>query len=94
MTDKLEEVARAICAEQGRSWGAADASAHDRWRDLARAAIEAMREPTDEMCAAADSLDVVNKGVLITPTPYRAWQAMIDAALSPPGVMIEIARPF
>lgn len=41
------------------------------------AAIEAMREPTEEMCIAA-----MRKG--IEHGPYFGWQAMIDAARKSP----------
>lgn len=44
-------------------------------RNLARAAIEAMREPTDAMVYAAPSIgNYVEDGKLV-------WTAMIDAAL-------------
>lgn len=50
-----------------------------------RAAIEAMREPTEEMCdAGADRLDT-NDPADRCPGPNdmeRAWQTMIDAILS------------
>jgi len=59
--------------------------AHKKRQAAARLAIEALREPTDEMIAAANALDEVSKGVLITPTPGAAWQAMIDAALKEPA---------
>ena len=43
--------------------------------ELARAAIAAMREPTEDMVAAADLRDSLC-------TPYdELWKAMIDAAL-------------
>ena len=48
---------------------------------MARAAIEAMREPTYAMCRAADVLGAINKGVLVTAAPNEAWRAMIDEAL-------------
>jgi hypothetical protein len=39
--DLVEVVARAICAAQGRSWGAADFYAQERLRHLAAAALAA-----------------------------------------------------
>lgn len=55
----VERVARALCDAQGRSWGAADAESHDRWRDLARAAIAAMRGPLpDAMIEASAGLRI------------------------------------
>ncbi len=62
MSDMIERVAKAICGPE------------DPCRlDLARAAIEAMREPTDAMCGAWDVGD--------TPEAKPCWQAMIDEAL-------------
>lgn len=49
------------------------------WREAARAAIEAMREPTVEMLVAA--YDVV--GVPKQPVLANGYRAMIDAALKP-----------
>jgi hypothetical protein len=44
------------------------------WRESARHALEAMREPTDEMLlAGGNQLDC--------PREKQCWQAMIDAAL-------------
>lgn len=43
-------------------------------RDMASAAIEAMREPTQEMIDAAP-LDILTDGQAV-----NTWQAMIDAA--------------
>jgi hypothetical protein len=43
----------------------------------ARAAIEAMREPTDEMCKAAGE----DRGPDDHWPPCTTWQMMIDAAL-------------
>lgn len=49
----------------------------DEYRDMARAAIEAMREPTEAMVASAsDNLDDEEHAIRC------AWQAMIDATLS------------
>jgi len=53
----------------------------DEARGKARRAIEAMREPTEAMCMAADALDTISGGVLMTPIPAKAWEAMIDEAL-------------
>ncbi len=58
---------------------------------VATIALEAMREPTDLMVDAANALDVVSKGVLITPIPSQAWGAMIDAALIWPQGSADIA---
>ena len=73
MSEMIERVAAAIRdAEQMH------------WNDMARAAIEAMREPTDEMRAAVENdasiqhgLDDCNQHDI----PDEAWRLMIDAAL-------------
>ena len=70
MTDTtIERVARALVV--------ADRSAitPDYYQRMARAAIEAMREPTSEMVDAA----YANTGGV---GATKCWQAMIDAALS------------
>lgn len=65
MTEMVERVARAIAKEIGSSF------VHYDHREMARAAIAAMREPTDHMLMASG--------------PHRTqkakWQAMIDEAL-------------
>ena len=68
MSEMIERVARAI-AEQMFDYPDGDKSFHNE----ARAAIAAMREPTEAMQIAAIHTD----GQCIV-----MWQAMIDAALS------------
>lgn len=73
MSEMVERVARAVAEFNEFSW---EHCAQSHWIDLARAAIEAMREPTEEMirvgvkydheCAEADGI----------------YRAMIDAALN------------
>ena len=48
----------------------------DEWPIIARAAIAAMREPTERMVEAGESADSVGMGA-----PRDVWPAMIDAAL-------------
>lgn len=62
----VERVARALEAKIG-------GSEFTSYGDAARAVIEAMREPSEQMLFAADWLENGTRG---------AWQAMIDAALS------------
>lgn len=50
----------------------------DMWMRAARAAIEAMREPTDAMVDAAMDRDLLGYDA----PPSSVWQAMIDAALN------------
>lgn len=53
------------------------------WRDHARAAIAAMREPTEAMCVAGIKTGAVDNGVfLVQPHSLKVlFEAMIDAAL-------------
>ncbi len=74
----VEKVARTIHAKRrapddNKHWFHEDPELCDLSRQLARAAIEAMREPTEEMRMAAG--DGPN-------TSARVYQAMIDAALN------------
>lgn len=75
MTSMVERVARAICLADGLDDGLSNAFAVQKtdrewgeWVPLARAAIEAMREPTPEMVEAGAGY-------------HEAWPFMIDAAL-------------
>lgn len=84
MSEMIERVATAIYENRRRMYEDRVPfkdlypSAQRPYLDEARAAIEAMREPTEEMIAAGargsgeDSQDVA----------LGAWEAMIDAALS------------
>jgi molecular chaperone DnaK (HSP70) len=81
MSEMIERVARAL-AENERGADLWDEISNDsdidyigknEFRDLARAAIEAMREPTEGMVEAANLHE--SNGV------YADWQAMIDEAL-------------
>lgn len=64
MTTMIERVARAI----------AKADATSSYEELARAAIEAMREPTDSMVDAGDQYDGCR--------PVDIYYEMIDAAIA------------
>lgn len=90
MSEMVERVARTICREEhvlrfGRdAWraGELEAKVENFWRDhlpVARAAIEAMREPSAEMLEAA-SLAVSDRDTGLM--PYSVYTHMIDAALS------------
>lgn len=90
MTTMIEKVARAIfeaCNRQDpvAGFGYADADGGKTVLDgaydltaIARAAITAMREPTDGMDDAAYDSDALENGS----SAYGCWQAMIDAALA------------
>lgn len=78
----VERVARAIfdaCGKQSTvivlPWEAQD---QDDFRAIARAAIAAMREPTEAMLESVSALTMRDN------TPGMDWRLMIDAALSEP----------
>ena len=73
MTDMVERVARAIYAAE--CW---DTAAPGFYQHAARAAIEAMREPTLEMRHAGRR---VKSSWLVEQEEVEIWQAMIDAAV-------------
>ncbi len=69
---KLEQVARALAMEDDEEFGS---NAWEAYLPMARAAIEAMREPNEAMVFAAAECDEFN-------TFEEEWAAAIDAALS------------
>lgn len=80
---KVEEVTRALATDQMRRTLAAAGLEYEPGqdaflRDLARAAIEAMREPTEHMVKSG------HKGFCFG-RPLETYQAMIDAALREEG---------
>ena len=85
MAEMVERVAKALMREMlgdERGW--------QGWADEARAVIEALREPTEEMMvAAAEALErprvhVGHRGSDAVAGAVDAYRAMIDAALSEP----------
>lgn len=84
MTNMVEKVAEALWAAQEPRQTAWAREIHRRdYERLARAALEALREPTEAMLDASfidDGRGSDVDWVLAT----KVWQAMIDAALSPP----------
>lgn len=90
--EMVEKVARAIAAEMGTDWGGplgeSDLSFlpyKARYMSMARAAIEAMREPTEAMKEAGFQAGHLGDGEWEYADPESAYTAMIDAALSPSG---------
>ncbi len=82
MSDKVEEVARAI-AEAGNGGVWTDENWYKEYqrsfhRIRARAAIEAMRKPTEAMVRAATDTETFEQA-------EGAWDQMIDAALALPN---------
>lgn len=55
----------------------------EEWLEAARAAIEAMREPTEEIVRAFEVCPASGYETLSAEAKFT-WQAMIDAALAPP----------
>lgn len=95
MSEMVERVARRICRAaimgvrtiEGEpnlaESGMLDRLVEDKWEayaPIARAAIEAMREPTNEMIAAGYDEEKVGYGPDGVPAEL-VWEAMIDAAL-------------
>lgn len=78
MTESMiERVAKALCEQGGVVWGKLSQIQKAHHLSLARAAIEAMREPTDAMWLADGLVDHMH--------PTDAWEIMIDAALQWPA---------
>lgn len=78
----IEKVAKAICVSSGQPWGSASADYRDICMELARAAIEAMREPHPlQLYPGVHAYIEVES--TCRPVAFRAgWNAVIDAALS------------
>lgn len=77
----IEKVARAIESAHNNNVGQ---KYSDLLNSMAQAAIQAMREPSEKMIAAAQSLIKDTPGVAgedICPDPEFAYETMIDAAL-------------
>ena len=84
MVERVGEALSAACMEEfGATWN------YDVRQKFARAAIEAMREPTEEMCNAGKStewpMSLENGTVFLVPgfdaKPSSVWRRMFDAAL-------------
>ena len=71
MTTLLERVARALAHVDGHG-DFLPGSVANGWHEPARAAIEAMRRPTERMAIAGKRTSLY---------PARTWAAMIDGAL-------------
>ncbi len=82
MTDMIERVARAIAP---KAWSASEDSTPQKYRRKAslahaRAAITAMREPSDEMMMEGR----IASGFVSAAGCLIIWQAAIDAAMREP----------
>jgi len=81
MTDMIERVARAIHARSDHAslWSELDGYSKIEYREDARAAIEAMREPTEEMVNGLRiTRECDSTAALWAP---HIWRTMIDTAL-------------
>lgn len=82
--DKIEQVARAMCADDSphNDWDSRDMSdfTRDAWRKMAKAAIGAIREPTEDMLRGPDRSghECYNMDDEVLKELY---QGMIDVAL-------------
>jgi hypothetical protein len=81
--DMIERVARALIDQIGSPWpyGKMDPAVRRLWRDHARAAIEAMREPTEAMLTTETTYGTPLDGYLDDTCAEAVWDAMITAAL-------------
>jgi hypothetical protein len=101
MRDVIEAMEFAKCQKQGENDGrprwcsckkrgfttakCLDSDDISEWKAALRAALVAMREPSDAMCAAAEEVDQPWEGSYSGPTSagfHTHWTAMIDAALT------------
>lgn len=73
----IDQVAKEIMhwAIPYNNWDAISEEQRERWRGAARAAITAMREPTNEMISGTWNME--GRPV------YLIWQSMVDIALTP-----------
>ena len=85
MTTMIEKVARAIwertVGHTRISWDQLDPLDQDVFRAYARAAIEAMREPTERMENAAVDAAIPLGYIMDEGETNAIWTAMLDAAL-------------
>lgn len=79
MSEMIERVARALADRFMLSASMGTTPDMPYWREMAGIAIEAMREPNDDMLTEA-----INRNAKLEMLPGQAWRAMIDAALTPP----------
>lgn len=85
--DMVEKVARALCRQVSSlesECNCEDCHGWPEWKRHARAAIEAMREPTLEMNTAGFNEWLIWQDQGPCSASYPVYQAMIDAALPAP----------
>ena len=87
MSEMVERVAIAVCEADGCLWSEATDLDKGLYRDTARDAIAAMREPTEAMCDASHSAELAatDQPALslydLRRKAARKFTAMIDEAL-------------
>lgn len=85
MTEMVDRVARAMFdQDHDEGWDRGEAATKQIYLNNARAAIEAMREPTEEMVDAAHTAQRWSEGFgpdIGKVQDQLKWQAMIDVAL-------------
>lgn len=72
MNEMIDQVAQAMAGKE--EWAMVDEQDRNGWREIARAAIEAMREPTLQMIFQGEDAGANS-------APIDVWKAMIDEAL-------------
>jgi hypothetical protein len=94
MNEMVERVARALHDESARKYNSPDGPAiyapwdtltgHNRkqFYDYAKVAIAAMREPTEQMVAALESLFASSRRHKNFNLSFNGWLAMIDEVLN------------
>jgi hypothetical protein len=83
MTEMIERVARRLCDENGGNPDDVTDRGWEAFVGSARAAIEAMREPTEAMKTAASGYRIEEASSGYDARPVDVWQDMIHAALGP-----------
>ncbi len=84
MSEMIERVAKALYLwQEGKSdWDAAEPESKEDAREAARAAIEAMREPTEDMKQCSEEIHW-NYSCHVCGGLTEGWHKMIDHALTP-----------
>ncbi len=82
MNEMIDRVARVVAEKQGIVFDTLPEFYREIWREKARSAIEAMREPTVAMLDAAGYRDIANHPSKRAEwMKAHDWPKMIDAAL-------------
>lgn len=83
MNEMIERAARALAdTPPGRNWETMTETGRDWWRASAKAALAAVRDPTENEVAAASNAAILGAQYQGYSLIGAGWRAMIDAALS------------